>query len=382
MQTKKRNIAFVLTAIILSLFVRMIYAQDSQINNDKSLKNNNITITDSEDAEANVRNKTSLKPGSTLNREEKINYKNYDIFLAAGIGIMRGHTTYQIGNSVDTPDGSYESHFPLSELVFPLNTYMASLGTSILYRERLKSGLKFRTNIRKKTDNMKDSDWGVPWEYPEGSGEYWWYGPDHLDIYSESKTEVEAFILDFDILFKFYKNTSGYSLKKDLAFLAGIGYIFQRYYFECRLIQQYDYRYDAPEKQRRDAIGDGSVGLTYEVITHIPYIKLAAELVLKDRIYLNASLGYSPYVKLVDNDNHILNSKISKAKCEGTALIISAGAKYMITDKFFAGLNLDFISIETEGRQKQYDEGVWSATIDQKNFSQRQSLELSAGYIF
>ncbi len=306
--------------------------------------------------------------------------KNYEISFAAGTGIMQGHTTYQIGGSYDSPEESGELHFPLSELVFPLNTYMVSAETNILFLEKWKIDMKFQTNLKNDTDHMKDSDWGIPYEDPPGSDNFYWYGPDHLDIYSESETSLRAYILDIDLLFRFYHHVSRSPYFKDIDFFAGPGYIFQQYKFQCRLIRQWDYRPDNPEPL--DYLGDGSVGLTYKVLTHIPYLKLNTEINLKNRYQIYFSIGYSPYVILNDRDNHVLRSKISKAECTGSAVLFSLGGKIDLQKSLFLKLQFDYISIDTEGEQKQYEDDVWTGTLDQKNFSERTSAGLSIGYSF
>jgi outer membrane protease len=313
-------------------------------------------------------------------KETVINKKNLEISILAGIGIMRGHTTYQIGGNYDSPEGSGEMHFPLSELIFPINTYTALFETNILIFKKLKSGIKFQTNLIEDTDNMKDSDWGVPFEYPADSGTYAWYGPDHLDIFSESKTDLRAYIFEFDILYRFIRYVPKRSYFKEVNLFIGAGYLFQRYEFECRLIRQWDYRPDNPNPQ--DATGDGNVGLTYDINTHIPYIKLNTELYLKKQYQINFSIGYSPYTIVNDRDNHILRSKISKAECTGSALLFSLSGIINLHTSLFIKLQFNYISIETEGDQKQYTDDEWTATIDQKNFSEKKSAELSIGYSF
>lgn len=315
-------------------------------------------------------------PDKTSNDQKK----NVNISVSAGTGIMQGHTTYQIGGHFDSPEGSGEFHFPLSELIFPLNTYLISLETNILLFKKWKADAKFQTNIKRNTDNMKDSDWGIPFEDPPNSGNYYWYGPDHLDIYSESKTELSVYIFAIDLLYRFYRFIPGSSSSTYFNFYAGLGYLYQQYEFECRLIRQWDYREDNPEPQ--DATGDGSIVLTYDIFTHIPYIKINSEIYFKSMFSINASIGYSPFIKLKDKDNHILRSKKSYAECDGNALLLSLAGKIDLSKSVFIKLQVDYVSIETEGKQKQYEYGVWVATIDQKNFSKRKSAELTIGYNF
>lgn len=306
--------------------------------------------------------------------------KKAAISLSAGTGILRGHTTYQIGGSYDSPKGSGEMHFPLSELIFPLNTYMALFETNLLFFEKMKIDLNFQTNLKNNTDNMKDSDWGIPYEDPPNSEIYYWYGPGHLDIYSESKTDLRLYILDVDLLYRFFQYIPSSPLFKDINFFIGPGYVYQQYKFQCRLIRQWDYRPDNPKP--KDAVGDGNIGLTYNITTHIPSVKLNTEISLKKILQINVSIAYSPYTIVEDRDNHILRSKISKAECTGNAFLFSLSGKIDLTKSLFINLQFDYVSIDTEGKQKQYTFDVWTATIDQKNFSERKSAELSIGYTF
>ncbi len=322
----------------------------------------------------------AIKDPDIIQQAEKQQQKShFNFFLSAGAGIMRGNTTYQIGGNYTGPEGNGNLHFPISELKFPFDVYTANIKGGFEYNEKLRLKALFRKNITKKTGNMKDSDWGVPWEDPPGSETYYWYGPNSLDIYSESKTEVNAFILDIDFTYKFlHKNFKSTSF----SLYGGIGYRHQDYNFECRLIRQWDYRQDAPPGERMDAVGDGRVGLTYDVTSYIPYIKIAPGLKKENVFSVEAGVGISPYTKIRDKDNHILRSKISKAECEGYSILLSLAGRLEILNPVFVEVTLDYICIDTEGKQKQYTNGSWSATIDQKNFSKVTSIEVSAGYVF
>ncbi len=304
--------------------------------------------------------------------------KTFNLSLSAGVSLMQGSTTYQIGGHVSTPTGSDKVQFPLSELEFPLNVYMANIKAGLEYggKWRLNTGLK--KNISRDGGRMKDSDWGIPWEDPPGSGTYYWYGPDHLDIYSESKTRADAVIADAELMYRFKEMEYGTAR---ISFYGGLGYRYQNYSYECRLIRQRDYRAAAPPWEKQDAQGDGRVGLTYTVISYIPYIKFSPEIKVHDFIYFEAGVGYSPFVKLKDRDNHILRSKISKGECEGYALMFSISARAVFRN-FFMEIVYAYDFIYAKGKQKQYDSGVWSATIEQKNFSTARTAGVSIGYNF
>lgn len=131
-----------------------------------------------------------------------------------------------------------------------------------------------------------------------------------------------------------------------------------------------------------DAVGDGRVGLTYDVTAYIPYLKIAPEFKKDNLFCVEAGVGISPYTKVKDKDNHILRSKISKAECNGYSILLLLNGRLDIFNPIFIGLSLEYIYIDTEGNQKQYTNGVWTATIEQKNFSRVAFVELSAGCAF
>ncbi len=316
------------------------------------------------------------------NTEDENTTKNFQALVSAGIGKMSGHTTYQIGGTTKDSSGTYEMHDPISELMFPIEVYTINLDASFFFFENFNSNLSFKTNLADRTGNMEDRDWGVPWENPIGSGNYFWYGPDHLDVYSESKTDMTMYIFNIDLLYEVYSNNFS-SINTGFQVYAGLGYLYQEFDFECRLIRQYDLRGDdVPVDQRLNFEGDGSVGLTYNVKSHIPYLEISSLLIYDQKFLLKANIGYSPYVMLNDRDNHKLRNKISKAECKGSSLLFSFAGSYFFENNIFIKGQFDYVKVDTEGKQKQYVSGTWSGTIDQKNFSERKSLDISAGYVF
>ena len=321
---------------------------------------------------------------NSYNTEAAHNKKTDQAFayISAGIGKMSGDTTYQIGGTTEDSSGTYNLHDPISELMFPLDIYTINLDASFFFFKNINSNISFKTNVTDRTDNMEDRDWGVPWEDPTGSGDYYWYGPDHLDIYSESKTDMTMYMVDLDLLYNVYRNESS-STNTDFRIYAGLGYLYQEFDFECRLIRQYDLRGAAvPADQQLDFEGDGGVSLTYNVKSHIPYFKISSLITANRNILLKANISYSPYVMLNDRDNHKLRNRISKAECKGSALLFSFAGNYFFKNNYFIKAQIDYVKVTTKGNEKQYDNGTWSATIDQKNFSERKSLDISVGYVF
>lgn len=294
--------------------------------------------------------------------------------LSGGVEKMYGYTTYQIGGHIDTPEESGDLHFPLSELIFPLDVYMSALQAGITFCEDFKFSGIIKNSITSDAGLMEDSDWGVPWEDPVGSGTYHSNGPDSLDIYSESDTSVDAFIFDFNFTYRFLNIGQGLKLMMSVH----NGYMYQKLNFECRLIQQWDYRENAPVQQ--DYTGDGSIGLAYDVDKYIHYIGVNLGFMTGDIFQAEVKASFAPIVMVRDVDYHILRSKRSDGNCNGYGWLISAAGQFNMGAWLFVIVQYDFVSTDTDGLQKQYGgQGEWTGTLEERNFSLQQFFAARAG---
>jgi len=268
--------------------------------------------------------------------------------VTVGLGELSGHTTYQIGGTVSTSSGIEELHFPISELEFPLDVYMVSLGASVGFAEKLKLSASVKKNITDDAGKMKDSDWGVPFEDPPGSGS-WWYDPDSLDIYSESNADLDALIVDVNLRYRLHRG-----------FFVGLGYIHQNFDYECSLVRQWS----PSGLSGYDYTGTGGVGLTYEVTYNIPYIEIAFMGKATDTFTVEMSLGYSSIVNVEDEDQHLSRSKVYKGDCDGTAILFSLEGRYDFFKNWFLTLGFDYVKIEADGKSEAFFSGVYDHTID------------------
>ncbi|MFX0203096.1 MAG: omptin family outer membrane protease [Candidatus Hodarchaeota archaeon] len=290
--------------------------------------------------------------------------------ITLGIGKLSGDTTYRIGGWVDTPSVSGEVHFPLSELEFPLDLFMVSVGGSIEFAEKWKVSVGVKKNVTSDAGKVKDSDWGI-WYYEIS----WWTDPDSLDIYSESNADPDALIMEVKLLYRFYE-------KSNWSFIGGLGYIRQNFNYEVSNLDQW---YPSLNDYYGYDIGHDYVSgkvLTYDVTYSIPYIEVATKLKVKRKFSVEASLGYSPFVDAEDEDNHILRSKVSKGDCDGNAILLSLEGRYDFLKHWFLTLQLDYMTIDTDGKQRQYTEGEWTATIDQEIESEQTFAAFALGYEF
>ncbi|MCP4708443.1 MAG: hypothetical protein GY869_07455, partial [Planctomycetes bacterium] len=188
-----------------------------------------------------------------------------------------GDTTYRIGGVFYGPGisgGAVNINYPLSQLEFPLDVYMATLNTSLEFADRWEINFNAQKNINDPGGVMKDSDYLSLFQEVDADGNA--TGVIHTawdlqfpDTYSESDASLDAMIFDLNMRYRFYGNL-----------YAGIGYIYQNFDFDLSNVRQWnpisDYyaRYD-PAYYQPGVYGHG-VGLAYEVTYHIPYLELAA----------------------------------------------------------------------------------------------------------
>jgi len=280
-------------------------------------------------------------------------------YIKAGIVGLSGDTTYRIGGRYVTPSGSGTFHFPISELEFPLDIWMLSVEESKEFAKKWKVSVGAKKNYTSNAGKMKDSDWLTS------------TNPSQLDVYSQSDAYLDALILDIDVSCRFFE-------RPHLSLIAGVGYIYQSFDYECKLNKQWS----PSGLPGYDYTGTGSVDLTYEVTYSIPYIKIGTQYAFNKKWSLEASLGYSPLVTVKDLDVHVLRAKISEGDCDGDAILFSLKGRYNVSRSWFFGLQLDYTYIETEGSQKQFLNGAWLTTIDQEITSEQIFGVISMGYAF
>ncbi len=307
----------------------------------------------------------------------------YDVKV--GTGLLHGDTTYQIGGKTVYSDGSRETiHFPLSELEFPINTYMLSINGTIEFSKQLTGNLGLKKTIVDASDTFKDSDWGV-WhiggELPHDSSTCppTLCTADSLDIYSESDATLDALIFDINLRYKFLDRTFK---KSSLGLFAGVGYRYE--YFDYK-VSDLDQWYPSFEDYFGFDFGheyESSTVLTYAVHYNIAYMEAGASISLFNSIEIDGSIGYSPLVYVLDRDNHLLRDKISRGELYGHAMLYSLNLSGNIWGNWFAAIHMNYTSIDTEGEQKQYISNLLYATIDEEVTSHQTSAFVNIGYVF
>lgn len=284
--------------------------------------------------------------------------------LTAGIGKLSGETTYRIGYPVDfVYFGTEEGYFPFSQLEFPLDVSMLSLDGNIEFSNTCNFSLRMQSNITNDPGNMKDSDWITPSD------------PTRLDIFSTSDTDLDALVWDINLGYMIYESPR-FSL-----ILRG-GYLRQSFDFKCRLIRQYS----PSGLPGYDYVGDGSVGITYEITYEIPYLEVGIQSDLTNSFSMGASLGYSPIVTVKDKDRHLLRNKVNTGNLEGDAFMFSLEARYNMFTNWFFTCSIDYLTIQTDkGNMVATFDGpnsVYDHTVTEEAESTQTSAMVTLGYAF
>lgn len=304
----------------------------------------------------------------------------FSFAIDSGVDRIFGYTLYAIGWGITDPSGDTGTFGrKISELRFPLDTYIAFGNINAVFADNWEVNIGFWKNIVSPPGGkMQDSDWG----YWALNG-YSWASDSSLDVYSLSDSNVvNAYSIDGDFLYR-YKILPGFEVS------AGLGFIYRYFYFEVSNLDQWYPSYET-YKTELDSINPayanhfyqpGTIG-TYEAYYIIPFIELSAILTLFDNLIIDVTAGYSPFVKVLDADNHMLRYKLSYGDSTGMAIICDIDCRYRFTQLFFAGVKVNFMMISASGRQKQIrykDTGEGPAgpigTIDTKI----NSLQMEAG---
>ena len=288
--------------------------------------------------------------------------------ISIGTELMSGDTTYSIGGATILADGTSGTlHFPISELKWPLDIWLARVDAGIDIGSSWRINGVLKANITDPDDPMEDSDWGMAYLYglPGAS-------PSDFDVYSESNiSDFDAFIWDFDVEWAFLQRQS-WNL------YAGLGYQYQKFEYDGQIIHQYSPS-GLPETE---LYGDGSVAITYEMTYKMPYVLIGTDFQIAPNFTVAGSFSYSPWVEAEDEDHHLLRDKVSKGDMDGDAYMIDVSGTYYFLSSWFLEGGFHYTKIDVDGDQNQSINGVPLGTIYEESESTQTSGYLNIGYRF
>ena len=278
--------------------------------------------------------------------------------LSLGTELMSGDTTYSIGFPVTLPNGnSINGYFPFSELEWPLDIWLARLDAGVNIGSSWRLNGVIKTNISDPDDNMIDQDW---------------LAPGRLDIYSESNiSDFNALIWDVNFEWAFLQ-------RQTWNLFAGLGYQYQKFEYEAQLIQQYS----PSGLPGFDVIGDGRVGITYDMTYTMPYALIGTDFQITPNFSMAGSFSYSPWVNAEDEDHHLLRNTVTKGDMDGDAVMFDVSGTYDFLSSWFLKGGFHYTKIDVDGDQNQWIDGVPIATVREESKSKQTSGYLNIGYRF
>jgi outer membrane protease len=284
-----------------------------------------------------------------------------DFNMNVGAGRMSGETVYQIGGHVAYANGRTDKYwFPVSELDWPLDFYVASAHADLTIHDTVHVGADVVKNISKAAGWMKDSDWVN--------------APDSFDVYSESQTRGEALLWNANVDYIFH-----HSEKKDqkVAVMLGAGFRHQKFgYHGYAVHEEYPSSPSTPPYDLQARV------ITYAITYEVPYVELAA-FSTYGRLTGYVHLGWSPFAMAEDVDHHLLRNKVCRGVSDnGAAYLLGMRAGYELIDNWSLGCRFDYTKINTQGTQKQWNGDAYYAELDWKALSEQMLIQITLGYSF
>lgn len=277
------------------------------------------------------------------------------VWVAAGF--KHGDVTYEIGGDYSDSEGDSGSYwFPVSKLKWPINAMMAGFDASVRPFNRLELNGSFFHNVTNNLGSSKveDSDWVFDPAI---------YG-DTPDIYSESDTDFRGYTGDiqarFWIIDRQYSNTSSFSLG------VAAGFAYQHYYWEASNLDQWSPSgvYGADHTYVSGLIG------TYKAELFMPYLELAIRSKI-GKVDINGTIGGSPYLRVKDEDDHMLRKRLMTTDASGYSVKAGLQANYNINPHWFVGARFNLLYFKARGTQN----GLQYATTSEAAAGYRWDIE-------
>lgn len=300
--------------------------------------------------------------GSAVAVEPVVENKGvFDLSIQAGIETLSGDNTMQIGFPVQWVDGTSQAGpFPVSELVFPLESLYATFGLQADIQDRFIGDFSLSTNITEPDDHLTDRDWITV------------SNPNLLDIYSESEiSSFDALLWSMDLSYKVLRTTKGWMA-------AGMGYQYQDFSYQARLLRQWS----PSGLSGVDAVGDGRTAIDYSLTYSIPYFLVQGEVDLSPDFSFSGRLSFSPWVNAEDTDQHLLRGKENSGDLDGTSWTISLAGQYNVTDHWFSKAGFQYTGIQVDGDASASFYGQYNHTVTEAIDSSQSTFFLTAGYTF
>lgn len=281
--------------------------------------------------------------------------------IILGIQRLEGDVTYKIGYKTLEAQGANENGFPISELEFPLDSWLLSFGGQAEYKG-IRVGILFSRHLSDDPGVMKDSDW----EY---------YGDpvtSSLYAYSENNTDLEVWIINGDIGYQFLKT-------REWTANLGIGLLLQ--YFEFKTINNFQITWLDSGPCIESPVSVGPF-IDYDIDFLIPYFEGSLQYKVGKRLVLGAGVLFSPLVEARDTDWHYERDRVSKGRCDGNMYGATLQAVFFFYESLEFSVEFQYRRIETNGYMEHFKTDNTSCKLNEDIHSSQYLIFFSMEYTF
>jgi outer membrane protease len=243
-----------------------------------------------------------------------------------GLGYLTGDVTYQIGGKTRGTFGgqaaSMKNHFPLSELKWPLDMLMWTVGGELRFLKKGELRVAFSKNLTDQPGKMGDSDWE---EDPTA--------PHMKTTFGTVDTAFSGYILDLGVRYWLLEK----QVNRDFAWALapGLGLLYQQFSWDGYNLVQTDL-------YSGDQIRQAGPTIAYKFNLLMPLLEIASKLTYK-RLSFLVSYGFSPKLYVQDKDFHLLRNKFIKTKAYGYGFKLGWESRYDLSRHWFFHLSGDWL---------------------------------------
>ncbi|MFZ5452530.1 MAG: omptin family outer membrane protease [Thermodesulfobacteriota bacterium] len=286
-----------------------------------------------------------------------------------GLGYLTGDVTYQIGGKFRAnADGQIiggKQHFPISELKWPLDMLMLSVGGELRFLKKGELRAAFSKNLTDRPGKIEDTDWETDLSSPHDK-----------TIFGTSDTAFSGYVLDLGARYWLLEQRVNQDFAWALA--PGLGLLYQEFSWDGSNLVQTDLI-------TGDVITQAGPTIAYKFNLLMPMLDLAGKLTYK-RLSFLASFGFSPKLIAKDKDFHLLRDRFTKTKAYGYGFKLGWEGRYELSRHWFLHWSGDWLWIRANDMDQNWQKFgnifsyIWS--IEHRLTSTQFSLRGGVGFKF
>lgn len=293
---------------------------------------------------------------------------NVHLELFGGSQYMTGNSKFTIGGLIQTPSGEIPLNRTLSELEFPLDVWLWSVGAELEVVQRFNFRVNYRENITDDAGTVTDSDFGV-FRLQGASSPF--ATDTSLDIYSQSDASLDAKLLDLSAAYGFYK-------LKNWTLRIGFLYTYQKFEYDLNNLRQ---QFPSLGTLAAEKFISGTVAY-YEVEYKIPMVTIGAHFAGGKRFGLDARFGYAWQTTAEDRGDWLLRDLVLIGDTDGPAYRFSLNGHFNITPHWFVKAGVEYLKVNADGTQNQFAHDRFQATIDDNIQIDQTLADVTLGFRF